>query len=82
MNCPLYRLGCGGCRGLREPYGELLKAKHRQVLRYFPQALPPLGMEAPLHYRHKVISTVCASGGRLTSGIYYRIVSGAGEQNA
>ncbi len=70
MNCPLYRLGCGGCCGLREPYGELLRAKHRRILRYFPQALPPIGMEAPLHYRHKVISTFAPSRGRLTSGIY------------
>ena len=70
MKCPLSRLRCGGCIDLDKAYGQHLKDKHAYVQRFFPTALPVLGMETPLHYRNKVISTFANVRTGLISGIY------------
>lgn len=57
--CPVFR-ECGGCQLLDIPYEKQLKKKEKElqeILRPFGRTEPFIGMENPLHYRHKVKAT-------------------------
>ncbi|MBO4836431.1 MAG: 23S rRNA (uracil(1939)-C(5))-methyltransferase RlmD, partial [Clostridia bacterium] len=70
MKCPLSEKGCGGCQGIDEAYGELLKRKSDRFRRLFPDALPALGMEDPRFYRNKVLRTFANGKSGLYHGLY------------
>ena len=74
MTCKNRAKNCGGCPLLEVPYPEQLKqkeAKVRALLGKYGPVHPIRGMETPIHYRNKVISTFATgSGGKLVSGIY------------
>ena len=74
MDCKLRAKNCGGCPMLATEYAAQLKKKEadvRALLGKYGPVAPIRGMEAPYHYRNKVISTFApAAGGKLTSGIY------------
>ena len=67
--CPVFDR-CGACSLLDVPYAEQLAAKQRSVADLFAglapaEALQPIiGMEAPFHYRNKVVSPY-APGARM-----------------
>lgn len=83
--CPIAK-SCGGCEWLAVPYPIQLRRKRDAVLDLFEDVLPParspeererrvpiVGMDAPLHYRHKA-ATPFAPGtrGTIRSGFYAR----------
>ena len=70
MKCPLSEKGCGGCQGISEAYGELLKRKSERFRSLFPDALPALGMEDPRFYRNKVLRTFANGKSGLYHGLY------------
>ncbi len=67
--CPVFGR-CGGCTALDVPYERQLAAKERTVRDLFADLAPEeafqpvLGMEAPFHYRNKVISPYAPAKGR------------------
>ena len=73
MDCKLRAKNCGGCPMLATEYAAQLKKKEadvRALLGKYGPVAPIRGMEAPYHYRNKVISTFApAAGGKLTSGM-------------
>ncbi|MEG1932063.1 MAG: 23S rRNA (uracil(1939)-C(5))-methyltransferase RlmD [Pygmaiobacter sp.] len=74
MDCKFKKAGCGGCQLLDIPYDKQLETKQHMVqklLGRFCEPTPIIGMENPLHYRCKVISTFAsAKDGGLISGLY------------
>lgn len=70
MQCPYFNKGCGGCSGLDLPYEDTLRKKEEALHRLFPDVLPILPAEKPLHYRNKSLRTFSGGKGKLTSGIY------------
>ncbi len=70
MKCPLSEKGCGGCRGIEKPYGELLKEKTDRIRTLFPDALPVTGMEDPRYYRNKILRTFADGKSGLYHGLY------------
>ena len=72
MNCPA-KDRCGACSLLDVPYEEQLKQKQNQIRDLYPghKHLPIIGMEDPLHYRHKVYATFGTDRkGQLRAGMY------------
>lgn len=80
--CPASRK-CGACQHVGEPYADQLVAKDARIRKLFAGAglacadvRPILGMEAPFHYRNKVISPFAPgkrgpNGGReILTGMY------------
>ena len=71
--CPVFGR-CGGCSQLDVPYADQLAAKQRQVAALFEgiapagALLPILGMDAPFHYRNKVISPYAPAKGKRGGG--------------
>ena len=71
--CPVFGR-CGGCSRLDVPYKDQLAAKERQVAALFEgiapagALLPILGMDAPFHYRNKVISPYAPAKGKRGGG--------------
>ena len=54
--CP-YAKKCGGCQFIDMPYEKQLERKQKELkalLGKFARVSPIIGMEDPLHYRHKV----------------------------
>ena len=70
MNCPFAAKGCGGCAGMGEKYGDLLRAKEAEFRRLFPQAAPIVGAQEPLHYRNKVLRSFANGKTSLYHGMY------------
>lgn len=76
MDCKLQTKHCGGCPLLSLPYPEQLRRKEAEVRDLIGKYGPVKairGMEEPLHYRNKVISTFAPApgrGDRVVSGIY------------
>ena len=70
MNCPFAAKGCGGCAGIAEKYGDLLRAKDEAVRRLFPEALPIKGMEDPRGCRNKVLRSFANGKTSLYHGMY------------
>ena len=70
MQCPYFNKGCGGCTGLDQSYESTLQKKEEAMHRLFPDALPILPAEKPLHYRNKSLRTFAGGKGKLVSGIY------------
>ena len=72
MNCPA-KDRCGACSLLDTPYEEQLQIKQKEIKALYSgkKQLPIIGMENPLHYRHKVYATFGADRkGRLRAGMY------------
>lgn len=71
--CP-YRKKCGGCDYQDISYEEQLKIKQKEMVKRmkpFGRVHPILGMEEPLHYRHKVQAAFdCTRGGQIVAGVY------------
>lgn len=84
--CPIAK-SCGGCEWLQVPYPIQLKRKQAALEELFRPFLedglsisPILGMDEPVHYRHKAATPFApASHGRIRSGFFakgtHRIVS-------
>lgn len=70
MNCPLTEKGCGGCAGLKRPYGDLLREKNAAFQQLFPGALPIVGVEDPRFYRNKVLRSFANGKTSLYHGMY------------
>ena len=70
MNCPFAAKGCGGCAGLNEKYGDLLKSKEAGFRRLFPDALPIVGMQEPRGCRNKVLRSFANGKTSLYHGMY------------
>ena len=70
MQCPYFTKGCGGCGGLDVSYEETLAKKQEAIRKLFPDALPILPADKPLHCRNKSLRTFSGGKGRLISGIY------------
>lgn len=70
MNCPFSEKGCGGCTGIAEQYGSLLKAKNDAFGRLFPHAEPMVGMADPRAYRNKVLRSFANGKTSLYHGMY------------
>ena len=72
MNCPV-KERCGACQYLDVPYEEQLSLKQKEIEALYKgnRVLPIIGMEAPLHYRHKVYATFGRDrNGRIRAGMY------------
>ena len=70
--CP-YAKRCGGCQYSEISYEEQLAKKQKemeQLLGAFGKVLPIMGMEQPLHYRHKVNAAFGYEKGKVISGVY------------
>ena len=71
--CP-YARNCGGCDYQGLSYPKQLKKKQEQVhklLSSFGRVEKIVGMEDPLHYRHKVHAVFgCQKGGKIVAGVY------------
>ena len=71
--CPVYKK-CGGCQLLHIPYDKQLKQKQEQLkglLGSFCRMESFMGMEQPLHYRHKVHAVFDRDRkGNAISGVY------------
>ncbi len=78
--CP-YASRCGGCTALSIPYKEQLEQKKKYIETLFPgqEVMDVLGMQDPLHYRHKVQASFRREKGNVLSGMYeegsHRIVN-------
>ena len=74
VTCTNYKLKCGGCPLLNQPYPDQLKHKQQleqRLLGRFAPVSPVLGQAEPWHYRNKAIATFATGPrGRLTCGIY------------
>lgn len=74
VTCTNYKLKCGGCPLLNQPYPDQLKRKQQleqRLLGRFAPVSPVLGQAEPWHYRNKAIATFATGPrGRLTCGIY------------
>ena len=70
MKCPFAEKGCGGCAGLGERYGDLLREKEQAFRRLFPDCLPIVGAQEPLHYRNKVLRSFANGKSSLYCGMY------------
>ena len=74
VTCTNYKLKCGGCPLLNQPYPDQLKHKQQleqRLLGRFAPVAPVLGQAEPWHYRNKAIATFATGPrGRLTCGIY------------
>ena len=70
MQCPYFNKGCGGCSGLDLPYEATLRKKEEKLRELFPDALPIIPADKPLHYRNKSLRTFSGGKGKLISGIY------------
>ena len=74
VTCTNYKLKCGGCPLLNQPYPDQLKHKQQleqRLLGRFAPVSPVLGQAEPWHYRNKAIATFSTGPrGRLTCGIY------------
>ena len=70
MNCPFAAKGCGGCSGIAEKYGDLLKEKNAAFKRLFPLAQPIVGMQEPQRYRNKVLRSFANGKTSLYHGMY------------
>ena len=74
VTCTNYKLKCGGCPLLNQPYPDQLKRKQQLeqcLLGRFAPVSPVLGQAEPWHYRNKAIATFATGPrGRLTCGIY------------
>ncbi len=84
-DCPVERR-CGGCEWLAVPYPIQLRRKQETVADLFSgwagsaELFPIIGMDEPLHYRHKIIVPFAQGKGRsLRYGLYakgsHRIVT-------
>ena len=73
--CPYFKK-CGGCDYLDIPYEEQLQKKQAQVRKLigsFCKVHPIVGMENPLHYRHKVHAVFdCTKRGQIVAGCYQK----------
>ncbi len=71
--CP-YAKACGGCDYQGIPYKEQLKKKQNylnKLMEPYCKAAPIVGMELPLHYRHKVHAVFdCTRRGQIVAGCY------------
>ena len=71
--CP-YAEQCGACAYINLPYAKQLKKKQKAVealMGQFCNVYPIVGMEQPLHYRHKVHAVFgCDAKGHPVYGIY------------
>lgn len=71
--CP-YAKKCGGCDYQRIPYEEQLQKKQKdmkRILHSLAHVEPIVGMENPLHYRHKVHAVfACTRQGKPVAGCY------------
>lgn len=72
MNCPFAAQGCGGCAGLTEKYGDLLRAKEADFRKLFPDALPIVGAQEPAGCRNKVLRSFANGKTSLYHGMYRR----------
>lgn len=74
VTCTNYKLKCGGCPLLNQPYPDQLKHKQQleqRLLGRFAPVSTVLGQAEPWHYRNKAIATFATGPrGRLTCGIY------------
>ncbi len=64
---------CGGCQYTDIPYEDQLKQKQEYIRKLFPgcKVNPVMGMENPLHYRHKVYATFgIDENGRIAAGMF------------
>lgn len=70
----LYAKKCGGCDYQGISYEKQLQEKQRMVeklLKSFGKVEPIVGMEQPLHYRHKVHAVFdCTKRGQVVAGVY------------
>lgn len=70
----IYAKKCGGCDYQGTPYGEQLLAKQnymKKLMQPFCKVQPIVGMESPLHYRHKVHAVFdCVGKGQVVAGVY------------
>ena len=70
VTCTNYKLKCGGCPLLNQPYPDQLKHKQQleqRLLGRFAPVSPVLGQAEPWHYRNKAIATFATGPrGRLT----------------
>ena len=60
MSAPCPHTACGGCSMTAVPYEKQLAEKHRrltELLSSYGEVLPPIGMDAPYHYRNKITRT-------------------------
>ncbi len=72
MNCPA-KDRCGACSLLDIPYEEQLQMKQKEIKALYSgkKQLPIIGMDSPLHYRHKVYAAFGTDRkGRLRAGMY------------
>lgn len=69
-NCPYAANGCGGCSGIMLCYEDTVRRKEKEFRQLFPEALPMIAAESPLHYRNKVIRTFYGKKKELHAGIY------------
>ena len=71
--CP-YAKKCGGCDYQGVPYQEQLQKKQaymQKLMKPYCKVSPIVGMDNPLHYRHKVQAAYdCVKGGRIVAGPY------------
>ena len=70
MFCPFAQKGCGGCAGIAEKYGDLLRAKEASFRRLFPDALPIVGAQEPRGCRNKVLRSFANGKSGLYHGLY------------
>lgn len=70
--CP-YAKKCGGCQFIDMPYEKQLERKQKALkalLGKFARVSPIIGMEDPLHYRHKVHAVMGYEKGEPIAGVY------------
>ena len=70
--CP-YAKKCGGCQFIDMPYEKQLERKQKELkalLGKFARVSPIIGMEDPLHYRHKVHAVMGYEKGEPIAGVY------------
>lgn len=70
--CP-YEKKCGGCQFIDMPYEKQLERKQKELkvlLGKFARVSPIIGMEDPLHYRHKVHAVMGYEKGEPIAGVY------------
>ncbi|MFR1809119.1 MAG: 23S rRNA (uracil(1939)-C(5))-methyltransferase RlmD [Pygmaiobacter massiliensis] len=74
MECKFKKQGCGGCQMSDTAYSDQLALKQKnteKLLRRFGKVRPIIGMQDPMHYRCKVISSFgTAKDGSLMCGLY------------
>ena len=73
VTCTNYKLKCGGCPLLNQPYPDQLKHKQQleqRLLGRFAPVSPVLGQAEPWHYRNKAIATFAMQRGKLVLGLY------------